>query len=63
MLHRTERTLENIPVGALGLIPVVGSEGTPEKRSMITLSNGGGKVPLSTRMMWHSPDTKRTLTL
>ena len=26
MLHRTERTLENIPVGALGLIPVVGCE-------------------------------------
>lgn len=26
MLHRTERTLENIPVGSLGLIPVVGCE-------------------------------------
>lgn len=26
MLHRTERTLENIPVGALGLIPIVGCE-------------------------------------
>ncbi|MBU3874293.1 ribose-phosphate pyrophosphokinase [Faecalicatena sp. AGMB00832] len=26
MLHRTERTLENIPVGALGLIPVAGCE-------------------------------------
>lgn len=26
MLHRTERTLENIPLGALGLIPVEGCE-------------------------------------
>lgn len=26
MLHRTERTLENIPVGALGLIPITGCE-------------------------------------
>ncbi len=26
MLHRTERTLENIPIGALGLIPVAGCE-------------------------------------
>ena len=26
MLHRTERTLENIPVGSLGLIPIVGCE-------------------------------------
>lgn len=26
MLHRTERTLENIPVGSLGLIPVAGCE-------------------------------------
>lgn len=26
MLHRAERTLENIPVGSLGLIPVVGCE-------------------------------------
>lgn len=26
MLHRTERNLENIPVGALGLIPVAGCE-------------------------------------
>lgn len=26
MLHRTERTLENIPIGALGLIPVEGCE-------------------------------------
>ncbi len=26
MLHRTERTLENIPVGSLGLIPIWGSE-------------------------------------
>ncbi len=31
MLHRTERTLENIPVGALGLIPVVGCEELGQK--------------------------------
>ena len=31
MLHRTERTLENIPVGALGLIPVVGCEDLGKK--------------------------------
>ena len=26
MLRRSERNLENIPVGALGLIPIVGCE-------------------------------------
>ena len=26
MLHRTERTLENMPVGPLGFIPVLGCE-------------------------------------
>lgn len=31
MLHRTERTLENIPVGALGLIPFVGCEELGQK--------------------------------
>ncbi len=31
MLHRTERTLENIPVGYLGLIPIWGSEELGEK--------------------------------
>ena len=31
MLHRTERNLENIPVGALGLIPVTGCEELGDK--------------------------------
>lgn len=31
MLHRTERTLENIPLGALGLIPVEGCEELGQK--------------------------------
>lgn len=31
MLHRTERNLENIPVGALGLIPLVGCEALGKK--------------------------------
>lgn len=31
MLHRTERNLENIPVGALGLIPVIGCEALGKK--------------------------------
>lgn len=31
MLHRTERNLENIPVGALGLIPVAGCEALGKK--------------------------------
>ena len=26
MLHRTERTLENIPVGSLGMIPIDGCQ-------------------------------------
>ena len=31
MLRRKERNLENIPVGALGLIPVRGCEGLGDK--------------------------------
>ena len=31
MLHRTERTLENIPVGPLGFIPIEGCQELGEK--------------------------------
>lgn len=36
MLRRSERNLENIPVGALGLIPITGCEELG-KKSMHTL--------------------------
>ena len=36
MLHRSELNLENIPVGALGIIPVTGCEALATKSMTIS---------------------------
>ena len=43
MLRRSDRNLENIPVGALGLIPLTGCEELG--------ANGDRKVHINTRTM------------
>ena len=44
MIRRTERILENIPVGSLGLISLAGCEGLGKESEMITWYSGVMKV-------------------
>lgn len=60
MLSRSERILENIPVGSLGIIPLLGCEELGNK-VMITLLNGAAKALTSTRMMLLSPDIRKRI--
>ena len=60
MLSRSERILENIPVGSLGIIPLLGCEELGNKVNDY-LVNGAAKALTSTRMMLLSPDMRKRI--
>ena len=60
MLSRSERILENIPVGSLGIIPLLGCEELGNKVNDYLL-NGAAKALTSTKMMLLSPDMRKRI--
>ena len=62
MLHRTERTLENIPVGSLGMIPIDGCQELGGKVKRLSCKNGEKRLLPKQKMMSFSTITKKRLT-
>ena len=60
MLHRTERTLENIPVGSLGMIPIDGCQELGDKVNDYLVKWRKESIS-KTKMMLFSMITRRRL--
>ena len=63
MLRRTDRNLDNIPIGALGLIALEGCEEMGQKVNDYLVKWRRERTDISTKMTWLSADMKETPTL